>query len=817
MKRKLLALFLGLSLALSLTPAALAEAGEAVTVTVLATNDIHGVVEAGETAIGLPQVAALKAAADAILVDAGDATQGASFATVGEGADVIAAMNAAGYDAMAAGNHEFDYGVERLRANVAAARFPVLSANATCDGQPLLAASAVVERSGKRIGLIGLTTTATLANANPQGLKGVAFEDEAAALRRELTALAPETDAIVLLCHLGDNAAAVKTTSKALLDSLSDAELAQVTAVVDGHSHTVEDGTPYVRGTKAVPVVQAGTQLANLGQVTLTFTGETVTAAGKVLTAQEAQAADISAPAAQAAKAATEAALAQLTQAQEKVLGEKLLDNQVPVWGGNVYWDYSENRIVETAYGDLVTDAFAQWGREYAQAQDLDLPVIALENGGGIAQPMFQGEVTYGDILGAFNHGNTVEVWRVTPAQLYEALEVGLTMTGQDETGLLLRERVSGSFLQVSGFTYTYDPAGEVGHKVTQVRLGDGVGMESESDVVLDRGDAATPLLLATTNYVAGFAGISQGEKLGELGGEDMAVRDWLMTLTDNGQTPLNYPITANRIRIAGDKSPETYTVSIPVEDENGYPVAGTTVHVNVNGGAYAPAVTDGAGRVQVTVSKGPNAVGLEESGGYVYVNNYSGSGTVTTKTGYCPFAFQVKPVFADVPQGTWYYDAVRAAADAGLMRGVAPGAFQPEGTVTRAMVVQVLWNLAGQPTAASAFPDAVGTWYDQAAGWAAQTGLSAGGGDGAFHGDRAATREEIAVLLYRRAQSPAADAAMGMAGYADGDAISPWAEDAMRWAVQSGVLTGKDGARLDPQGAATRAELAQVLARLSG
>ena len=68
--------------------------------------------------------------------------------------------------------------------------------------------------------------------------------------------------------------------------------------------------------------------------------------------------------------------------------------------------------------------------------------------------------------------------------------------------------------------------------------------------------------------------------------------------------------------------------------------------------------------------------------------------------------------------------------------------------------------------------------------------------------------------MLYRYAKSPAVDAAMGMAGFADVTSISPWAQDAMRWAVQEGLLTGKDGARLDPQGTATRAEVAAILAR---
>ncbi len=339
-------IFLCLALILALLPGMALVTDAVVTVDVFTTNDIHGVVEASDAAIGLEQAAAIAAAgSNSILVDAGDATQGASFATISEGRDVIALMNAAGYEVITAGNHEFDFGVER---------------------------------QGLKIAFIGVTMVNTLSNANPAGLEGVTFENEIAAVKRELAALEGKADAIVLVCHLGNSDAAVTTTSKALLDGLSDKELALVTAVVDGHSHTLEDGTPYERGGKSVPVVRVGTQLAALGHLTLTFSGGTVAASG---------------------------------------------------------------------------------------------------------------------------------------------------------TGLLLRTKVSGSFLQISSFTYTYDPAGESGSKVTGGVLDDGTK--------LDRSDSATAILLATNGYVASsVTGIADGEQLGELGGEDAIIRDYLLELTAATPSP---------------------------------------------------------------------------------------------------------------------------------------------------------------------------------------------------------------------------------------------------------------------------------------
>ena len=822
MKRRMIGVLLAIMMVLALLPttALAAQAGQDVTsFTIYATNDIHGVVDEGDKNIGLAQVAAIVySQQNAILVDAGDATQGASFATVNEGGDMIEAMNAAAYNLMVAGNHEFDYGMDQLLDNAGAANFPILSANMTYNGEHVLKCHEIINREDKSVGFIGLTTTATKSNANPAGLAGVEFEDEIAAAKREIAEIGGETDAIVLVCHMGNNEAAVETTSKDLLDGLTDDELAKVTAVIDGHSHTVEDGTPYVRGDVSIPVIQTGTQLTALGYVTLTFSGDAVSAQGGVMDYEEAMSytpADDYASTFPYVKETVAANIAAIKARQETVLGEKLIENLVPVWGGNVYWDYSENRIVETAYGDLVTDAFAALGKEFAEAQGLDLPVIALENGGGIAQPMNQGTVTYGDILGAFNHGNTVEAWKVTPAQLYAALEVGLTMTGQDDTGLILRERVSGSFLQVSGFTYTYDPAGETDAKVVDVTLDDGTALKRDDDT--------TQLLLATTNYVASFAGISRGEKLGELAGEDMAVRDWLMALTENGTVPLNYPVSDNRILYANDKSPETYTVSIPVLNKHDQPAAGLPVHVNVDGGAYEETVTDENGLVTVTVSKGPHAVGLQESGDYVYVNNYSGSGTVTTKTGYCEFAFHMSACdlpFTDVPEDAWYHDDVEYAFENGLVDGVSDTAFDPSSMTDRAMAAQVLWNLAGQPQVdyLMTYPDVADEqWYTEAVRWASSENVVNGCDDGSFHPDDPITREQLAVMIYRYEQSKGGGftgAWMFLLDYPDAAQVSSWAYEAMCWCTMNGVITGKGDGSLDPQGQATRAELAAVLVR---
>ena len=158
---------------------------------------------------------------------------------------------------------------------------------------------------------------------------------------------------------------------------------------------------------------------------------------------------------------------------------------------------------------------------------------------------------------------------------------------------------------------------------------------------------------------------------------------------------------------------------------------------------------------------------------------------------------------FTDVEKGAWYEPGITYVVAKGLFQGVAEGVFAPQDNMTRAMLVTVLARLDGQDTTGG------DTWYAKGAAWAVAEGVS----DGTML-DQNVTRQQMVTMLYRYAGSPEVDAAMGMAGFEDVDAIADWAADAMRWAVQNGIINGKDGARLDPNGTATRAEVATILQR---
>ena len=167
---------------------------------------------------------------------------------------------------------------------------------------------------------------------------------------------------------------------------------------------------------------------------------------------------------------------------------------------------------------------------------------------------------------------------------------------------------------------------------------------------------------------------------------------------------------------------------------------------------------------------------------------------------------------FSDVAADAWYADAVEYCTENGLMSGTSAATFAPSTAMSRAMLATVLYREAGSPpvTGSAGFPDvAAGSWYAAPAAWAAQSGIITGYGSGLFGTDDPVTREQIAVILWRAEGSPDAEAG---ADFADEDQIAPYASAAVDWVRASGIMNGKENNRFDPQGSATRAEVATIL-----
>ncbi len=177
---------------------------------------------------------------------------------------------------------------------------------------------------------------------------------------------------------------------------------------------------------------------------------------------------------------------------------------------------------------------------------------------------------------------------------------------------------------------------------------------------------------------------------------------------------------------------------------------------------------------------------------------------------------------FADVKAGDWFYDAVGYVYGKGMMNGVDSVSFQPNAPTDRAMIVTILHRLEGSPSALpAAFTDVKeGAYYAGPVAWASANGVVNGYEDGTFRPASSITREQLAAILYRYAQYRGLvgpNAPMGSPDqFPDGASLSPYAVEAMRWAIGAGLLNGIDG-RLQPQGTASRAQVAVILQRFCG
>ena len=181
-----------------------------------------------------------------------------------------------------------------------------------------------------------------------------------------------------------------------------------------------------------------------------------------------------------------------------------------------------------------------------------------------------------------------------------------------------------------------------------------------------------------------------------------------------------------------------------------------------------------------------------------------------------CPIS-----AFTDADPKAWYHDGVHWALENGIMSGTGGKKFEPDTATTRAMIVTILWRLEGEPEAdyAMSFADVPeGQWYTDAIRWAASTGVVSGYSDAAFGPNDAITREQLAAILYRYAQSKGKDVSIGedtnLLSFADAGDWSDWSVSALQWAVGSGIINGMSDGTLNPKGEATRAQVATMLMR---
>ena len=434
--RKFLSVLLAMAMVLSLTvtsfaadTAADAKAEMAGKTVILHTNDVHGAVE------GYAYIAQLKAdyeakGAEVILVDAGDFSQGTTYVSSTKGADAVTMMNAAGYDVVTLGNHEFDYGYAQLKENMSKAKFKVVCADVfNEDGTPIFDANyTYTTKSGVKVGFFGMETPETQTKANPALIKGLTFAtgDAFTKAAADQVAALKDADVVICLAHLGIDAESAPYRSTDLYAAVKGIDF-----IIDGHSHTV-----MTKGENGEPIQSTGTAFANIGVIVIDDATKKIESNSLFEIKED------------TAKDATVAAAAQkIIDRIDKEYGAVFAKSEVVLNGAKAP---NGNRDSETNNGDLITDAMVWKILQDKESLTVDADhVVAVTNGGGIRKAINPGDVTKKNINEVLPFGNTVVTIYITGAELLEALEASTYCTPD----------AIGGFPQVSGINYTISTA----------------------------------------------------------------------------------------------------------------------------------------------------------------------------------------------------------------------------------------------------------------------------------------------------------------------------------------------------------------------
>ncbi|MCY7730300.1 5'-nucleotidase C-terminal domain-containing protein [Aerococcus urinaeequi] len=474
-------------------------------ITIAHTNDIHGRAEQANGVIGIANAAQYFEEVDAdVIVDAGDAFQGLPLSNHDEGAAMAEAMNEAGYDAMAVGNHEFDFGQDVATGYQDKTGFPVLSVNTVyADSQELVfEPSTNVSTQGYNLGVVGVTTPETATKTHPNNVENIEF-------------LSPIDTTVNEINRLIEDQTTIEewraTALAAALDDVATFDAYQI-IILDGHSHTAFANERYGN----VLLQQTGTALNNIGLVTLNFVDPSLTE-GQLVDAQAALETigyefdeEGNRVTAGRTNETVQAIVDDASATFEEETGRVIVEEN-PIWFNGVR---EHVRSHETNSGTYITDAMVEYGRNGGFNNPTDFAMI---NGGGIREQIVQGEpITEGDVIAVLPFGNIISQIQVTGETIYDMFELAYSATtvtepysssdGQytveaiDEDSNLPSLAALGGFLQVSSDIKIYfGPTLEVGQRVLGVYILNRA--TGEFELVAD--DASGSYFMATNDFLA--------------------------------------------------------------------------------------------------------------------------------------------------------------------------------------------------------------------------------------------------------------------------------------------------------------------------
>jgi 2',3'-cyclic-nucleotide 2'-phosphodiesterase (5'-nucleotidase family) len=448
---------------------------------ILHINDLHGFVEPyvpygskdqqGGAAWLSAKVSALRKERPSLFLAAGDVIQGNNWTNLSRGRAAVELMNLMGLDAMVVGNHEFDFGLDVLKKRISEARFSVLGANV--EGLDALRPYVIKEVGGVRVAVLGIVTDDTPVATHPKNVEGLAFRPPVETVTRYLPELRKQASLVVVLSHLGYAA-----------DRKLAEQVPGVDVIVGGHSHTRVDTPTRIGNTVIVQALEHG---KTLGVLDITLSDGKVSSINGRLE-------DI-----RPDRGEPDPAVLSLVQKYRKeadaVLEGRAGETAVDLDGVNV-------RRRETNLGNLVADIMRD-------ASGADAAII---NGGGIRASIPKGTILVKNVYTVLPFDNYIVAIRLSGDRIRQALEHGVSGV---ETG-------SGSFPQVSGLSFIYDPAAPPGSRVREVLIG-GMPLAADreytvatNDFLAAGGDGYTAFgdAVRTSRDFSITGGVMKGEKL---------------------------------------------------------------------------------------------------------------------------------------------------------------------------------------------------------------------------------------------------------------------------------------------------------------
>ena len=554
---------------------------------ILHTNDVHGRIVEEKGVIGDAKLATVidqeraKTNQTTLVVDAGDAFQGLPISNSSKGEARAKILNEMDYDAMAVGNHEFDFGLDEAKKYKEILKFPLLSANTYVNGARLFEAATIVDKNkdveGDEFVVIGVTTPETATKTHPKNVKGVTFTEPIAEVNKvieeiQAKALAEGKDYkhYVVLAHLGvDTTTPVEWRGSTLAEALSKNPLlkGKRVTVIDGHSHTVES-TTYGDN---VTYNQTGSYLHNVGKITYK---------SRQLLGNPTQI-----PAADAKKLEANPKIEKLVKdIKQKYDAENAVEvvSNSPV---ELNGDRENVRVRETNLGNVVADSLYQYGQTgFSHPTD-----IAVTNGGGLRETIAKGKpITKGNVIAVLPFGNTITQIQVTGQQVLDMFEKSLGSILQvdkagktvlDENGQPLLEP-SGGFLQVSGVKVYYDTNLLSGKRVLAVQV------KNHTNGAYEKLELSKTYYLTTNDFLA-----AGGDGYTMLGGAreegpsmDAAFEDYLKTADLTQYEKVNPNSRTISVDSKTFKLPEEgkeQDPAKPVEDQATKPTQPSTVKVD--------------------------------------------------------------------------------------------------------------------------------------------------------------------------------------------------------------------------------------------